>query len=280
VSLHLTREKLFETARTLPPGPKVLARLGVLLEELNVDVDEVTDHVKIDPALAARIVRMSNSVIYGGHRIGDIEEAVSRVGFREVHRLVGVVTSDRLADRDLRFYQASAKFMRENMLFTAIAAEALADFCDIDPHQAYTAGLLRPLGMLVLDRLAEHLPASTPYDHGQFGHYLGWEAVHFGLPNTEVAALVLDDWRFPRTISDGIRCHYLTKLSDYENRMACLLNLASLCVAESSHTLPGDRRHWELTQGKLDALEITEDMRLMAADRAASRFSRLRNVVN
>ncbi len=251
----------------------------MLLQELNVGLDEVAEHIKVDSALSARIVRMSNSVIYGGRSIGAIDEAVTRVGFREVHRLVGFVTTDRLNDRNLRFYQVDAHFMREHMLFTAVAAEALADFCDIDPHQAYTAGLLRTLGMLVLDRTAEHLTACDTYDHGKYGHYLGWEAINFGLPNTEVSAMILEDWRFPQAIIDGIREHYLTKASDYENPMACLINVAGMSVAQASLTLPGDRRHWELTQRKLDALGITEDMREMASNRAAYRFNKLRAVV-
>ena len=280
MSNPFSRDKLFQIARGLPPGAKVLARLSTLLEELNVGLDEVAEHIKVDSALSARIVRMSNSIVYGGHSIGAIDEAVTRVGFREVHRLVGFVTTDRLTDRNLAFYQTTAVYMREHMLFTAIAAEALADFCDIDPHQAYTAGLLRPLGMLVLDRAAEHMTACDPYDHGKFGHYLGWEAVNFGLPNTEVAVLILQDWRFPRSIVDGIRSHYLTKAADYENRMACLLNLAGLAVAEAGLTLPGDRRHWELDPRKLDALDMTEEVREMAADRARERFNRLRTVVS
>ena len=252
----------------------------MLLQEINVGLDEVAEHIKVDSALSARIVRMSNSVVYGGRSIGAIDEAVTRVGFREVHRLVGFVTMDRLNDRNLRFYQIDAHFMREHMLFTAIAAEALADFCDIDPHQAYTAGLLRTLGMLVLDRTAEHLTACEPYDHGKFGHFLGWEAINFGLPNTEVASMILEDWRFPQIIVDGIKEHYLTSKSDYDNKLACLLNIAGLSVAEANLTLPGDRRHWEINQRKLDALGITADVREMAASRAQYRFNKLRTVVS
>jgi len=76
--------------------------------------------IKRDAALAARIIRISNSVVYGGGggvRIGAIEEAVNRVGFSEVYRLVGLVTSDRLAERPLIFYGVEAEPLREHMLF-------------------------------------------------------------------------------------------------------------------------------------------------------------------
>jgi len=271
-----SRERLFEIARSLPAAPKVLERLGALIQDLNTGLDEIAELIKMDPALSARIVRMSNSVVYGGRSIGNIEEAVNRVGFREVHRLVGIVTTERLTDRFLRFYGLEPQRMREHMLCTAIAAEALADNCDIPPHAAYIAGLLRPLGMLVLDRAAEHLTACEPYEHGRFGAYMPWEGICFGLANTEVASLVLHDWRFPSDIVDGIREHYLTHEDDLGNRMAVLLNLAGSIVAEEGMTLPGDRRFWQVDAMKLGALGINEDLRRHSAMRAEYRFNLLR----
>jgi HD-like signal output (HDOD) protein len=275
-SSSFSRERLFEIARSLPAAPKVLARLGALIQDLNTGLDEIAELIKMDPALSARIVRMSNSIVYGGRSIGDIEEAVNRVGFREVHRLVGVVTTERLSDRFLRFYGLEPQRMREHMLCTAISAEALADNCNIPPHSAYIAGLLRPLGMLVLDRAAEHLTACEPYDHGKFGAYMPWEGICFGLPNTEVASMLLHDWRFPSDICDGVREHYLNHEDYLGNRMAVLLNLAGSIVAEQGLTLPGDRSFWQVDAGKLNALGITEDLRQHSLRRAEYRFTLLR----
>ena len=75
----LTRDSIFQIARTLPATPKVLARLGELFHDINVSLDEVADLIKRDGALTARIIRISNSVVYGGSiRIGAIEDALNR----------------------------------------------------------------------------------------------------------------------------------------------------------------------------------------------------------
>jgi len=278
-SSTLTRDKLFEIARTLPAAARVLASLGELLEDVNVGLDEVANLIKRDAALTARIIRMSNSVVYGGHgglRIGAIEDAVNRVGFSEVYRLVGLVTSDRLAERPLRFYDLNAQTLREHMLFTALAAETLADEAGLDPRNAYTSGLLRSLGMLVLDRVAERLPNCEPYEHGRYGAYLVWEGIMFGLANSEVACLILADWRFPPEIIAGIREQYLTSANDFLNRHACLLNLAGRIVADAGHTLPGDRRYWDYDPRKIEGLGITEAAYNRASNRAGEIFERLR----
>ena len=74
------REKLIATARSLPAAPQVLTELGQLLQDINVELDQIADLLKRDAALAARIIRISNSTVFGGSgRIAAIEEAVNRV---------------------------------------------------------------------------------------------------------------------------------------------------------------------------------------------------------
>jgi HD-like signal output (HDOD) protein len=204
----LTRDSIFQIARTLPATPKVLAGLGELFHDINVGLDEVADLIKRDVALTARIIRISNSIVYGGSiRIGALEEALNRVGFSEVHRLVGLITSNLLADRPLVYYGVMAEPLREHMLFTALACEALAEECGLDSRSAYTIGLMRTIGMLVLDRVAERLPQIPPYEAGRQGSYLVWEGIVFGLSNSEVAAMILTDWHFP---SGGVKPRRMT----------------------------------------------------------------------
>ena len=277
----LTRDSIFQIARTLPATPKVLARLGELFHDINVSLDEVADLIKRDGALTARIIRISNSVVYGGSiRIGALEEALNRVGFSEVHRLVGLITSNLLADRPLIYYGVEAEPLREHMLFTALACEALADECGIDSRNAYTIGLMRTIGILVLDRVAERLPQIPPYEHARLGGYPVWEGIVFGISSSEVAAMVLTDWRFPPEIVSAVREHYLLRPEDYDNRLACLLNVAGRVVAEAGHTLPGDRRYWELSPRKLEIVGLREDQVHSAGERARTAFERLRTELN
>jgi HD-like signal output (HDOD) protein len=278
VASYLTREKLLEIAHTLPAAAKVLARLGEIIRDVNADMDTVASLIKRDAALTARIIRISNSVVYGsgGQRVGAIEEAVNRVGFSEVYRLVGLVTGSQLTDRPLKFYGVEMVPLREHILFTALACEALAEPCGLDVRSAYTVGLMRTLGMLVLDRVAERLPSIEMYDHARFGGYPVWEGIAFGFSNSEVAALILNDWRFPVDAVAAVREHHLLRGGDYENRLACLLNVAGQIVADNGHALPGDSRYWMLSPRKLDALGVNEEHLQAASVKALANFERLR----
>ena len=161
----LARDKLLETARTLPAAPQVLAALGELLEDVNSDLEAVADLLKRDAALTARVVRMGNSAAFGGTRVGSLDEAVNRVGFGEIYRIVGAAVTASLADRALAFYGVEAEALRESLLYHALASEVLAQHAGLEERTAYTAGLLRGLGMLVLDRVArERLTPAEAFD--------------------------------------------------------------------------------------------------------------------
>ncbi|MBI5382078.1 MAG: HDOD domain-containing protein [Opitutae bacterium] len=274
----LAREKILNTARTLPAAPQVLAQLGEMLQNVNTGLDEIAELLKRDAALVARIIRISNSPYFGGDgSIGAIEEAVNRVGFGEVYRLVGMATTSRLIDRALTYYRVDAEALREHMLFTAIASEALAEETGMDARNSYTAGLLRPLGMLVLDRVArERLPERESYDHVTYGGYAKWEGQVFSVGNGEVASMILTDWRFPDEIANGIRVHYLQRDTDYGNRIACLLNIAGWLTTQDGFGLPGERVYWELRGRILETAGLREEQIRPVGVRVRNEFERSR----
>jgi len=255
------RDQIFEIARSLPPAPKVLTELSDALRDSDVRLDDVARLVKRDAAFAAEIIRVSNGSLFrkaDALRLGTIEDAIARVGLGEVYWSLGHITIKRLVERALGYYGVSAEALRENMVRTALASEALAAQCGLDPRQAYTAGLLRPLGIVILDRLADRLPRVEAYVHGTDGDYAAWEGRAVGLTNCDIAAIVLEEWRFPAETIDAVRAHYLGRPADFQNRLACVLNLAGALVAGTGHALPGELRFWAVTPAKLEALGLDE----------------------
>ena len=273
-SVASVREKIFEIARTLPPTPRVFSDLDRLLRTANSGLEEVGGVIKRDSSLAGHVIRVGNSVAYGGEqKTGSVEEAVARIGMQEIFRIVGEVAGARLAERALRFYGIESADLREHMLYTAFVCESFALECRLDQCGAYTAGLLRPLGLLIVDRLADSYPQVEPYHPAHDKDYLAWEARTFGLSSCEVAAMVLAQWEFPGDIVEGVRNQYLLRSDDLSNRVASLLNIASSVAANDGYGLPGETRHWGGNVWERDALGLTEASFLTAATRGRAAFS-------
>lgn len=276
---NLSREKLISTARTLPAAPQVLSELGEILQDVNTGLEEIADLLKRDAALAARIIRISNSsALGGGSRIGSVEEAVNRVGFSEVYRLVGLATTSRLADRDLNFYRIGAEQMRHHMMFSALSAEKLAEHCGTSSRDAYTAGLMRPLGMMVTDRIArERIPQPEPFDAAKHPGYAAWEAFIFGISHCEVAGMILAEWKFPQEQVSAICDHYLMRAQDLSNPLAVLLNLAGCQTLLAGYGLCGEPVYFGVTPEKLAAVGLTEDDFREAGAETQKRFDRIKD---
>jgi RNA polymerase sigma-70 factor (ECF subfamily) len=268
------REKIMEIARALPAAPRVFARLDRLMRDEHSSLDEISALIKSDAALTGQLIRVSNSVVYGGERkVGSVEEAVARVGLQELYRLVGYMAGAHLADQALKQYGIKPDQLREHMVRTAFVSEQLAMECGMDPRLAYTAGLLRSIGLFVCDRLAGQYQAAPAYQPGHDHDYLTWEGRLFGIGSCEVGAWVLEEWKFPADIVEAVRWHYLSNLETNEQRLACVLNLACGLVAAHGYGLPGEKGHWARPQAKLDALGLSEKRFQAAEARAGEAFA-------
>jgi len=265
-----TPQKLQQIAQQLPASPQVLAQLNELLVDVNSGLDEIADLLRRDTALAARIIRISNSIAYGSAGgIASIEEAVNRVGFSEVYRLTGLASVTQMVDRSLPFYGLSAVQLRNNTLVVAFAMDSLAKVAGVEPRIAYTAGLMRLVGKLILDHYAK--AAASPQEHykpdGPVG-LLDWEQTLFGCTNAEAGATVMAGWHFPVAITEPLRQHYFSRPpTGLHSRTACLLNLACGVATELGYGLPGEEKYWALTEDKMrDAGLLDHHVRQSAID--------------
>lgn len=261
VTTPLPREKLLEIAHSLPADLRVLSKLGEMLKDVNSDLGEVAALLRRDVALAAKIVKIGNSAMFGGGRsVATAEEAVNLVGFGEVLKLVGTATAGRLSESSLQCYDISAKLLRDNMLYGAFAAEALAVPAGIDPRVAYNAGLLRSVGLMVLDRAGRREGANSPlYSPSRWPNYAAWETDGFGITSAEVTATILEAWEFPAEVAGAIRAHYGTQPADQEQPLAALLNVANGLAQRVSRSFRGEDAWWDITPEKLRAAGLTED---------------------
>lgn len=275
IRIPFPREKLLQIARGLPADLQVLAALGELLQDANSELDGIAALLRKDLALAARIVRISNSASYSsGTRIGSVEEAVNRVGFSEILKLIGTASAARFAEKSLDHYGVSATALRDNMLYCALAAEALARQCGVDPRTAYTAGLTRPLGMIVLDRAGRSfLKAEQRFLMGSWLTYSVWEDANFGINNDAVAALIIEEWRFPEEMAEAIRSHQLREADDFSRPLSCVLNLANGLAQRKQRALPGEALWWEISAKKLTGANLSLEQLEQVADATETAFA-------
>lgn len=240
------RETIIRLAQKLPTSPHIFGRLGRLLGDLNSDLEGIVKIVAVDSGLTARVIRLSNSVFFRGDEpVRSLEEAVSRVGFREMHRIVGVATSEQIFQTGLPVYNLTSAEVWENSVVTALAMERLARIVGEDESEAYTVGLLRPIGKLVLDMLiqAEHPGINCP--ESETLDLPKWERAWAAVTSNEAGSMILEEWKMPAAVVQGLRDHY--RPVEGIPRIGAMLHVACSITHQLGKGVRAEMRQWDVT---------------------------------
>jgi HD-like signal output (HDOD) protein len=256
-------------AAEMSPAPAILAELGRLLTDVNLDLDGIAALVKQDAALAAVVLRIANSPFYGRPGLGSIEAAIGRLGYQELFKIVGYATAKVLVEGKLEFYTIDAELLREHMIATAVIAEVLADRAQLDSRHAYTSGLLRTVGMIVIDHLARSvLLPEDAYKVSDAG-YTEWESRVMNLHFPVATAAIMKEWGFAKDVADAVRGHGIKGGGTFDG--AILLHIALAIGSELGYSLPGERKAWTIDPAKLAVLHLDEELIAEVSEEARER---------
>ena len=227
---YSTPERLVAVMGQLPAIAQVLARLQRLLSDTNSSLDDVTALIRLDAAMSTRVVQISNSAWFKrGATCQTIDEAVNRVGFREIFHLVSVVASRSMIAQPLTAYHRDANTTWRESLSCAFAAEILATRLGDDSAAAYMAGLLHGIGRLAINKCLTTTGdvARTLVDAGFPGDFSGSELALFGFTQADVGAVMLQKWTFAAENVEPVRRQYDPLAAEEpHDRMAAILYAA------------------------------------------------------
>ena len=203
-------ERLFARIGEVSSLPTAAQKILNLTDDENAQAEDLREAVQCDPVLVARILRRLNSSYYGlSNKIADLRTAVSLLGLREIRNLALTVFVS-------KFYEPGAghgPYRRENLWSHCVAVGAAARLVSrvcgrAAPEEAYIAGLLHDIGLILIDqtlrrhffRIIDSIDPATPthvvenrvltFDHALLGGY------------------VTKQWNFPDQVTDAITYHH------------------------------------------------------------------------
>jgi HD-like signal output (HDOD) protein len=272
--VSIAPDDVLRAADSFPATRRILMQLGMLLKDPSVSLDKVVAPLRQDPTLAARLIRSANSAVYAqAEPVASVEAAATLIGFKEVHRLVGFALLNQIAEEGLPSYAISSGRFRENSLFAALLMEELGAGAQEDPRSCYTIGLLRSIGKVALDRLARGFPAGEVPLRNEETSVSEWESCVFGVTSNEVAATILEAWRFPHEIVSAISHHHDPK--GLHMPLTHMLHIAAGMADLLGHGLPGESNHWHDSDDAFRMAGLEPRIGNRIIDHALASFSRL-----
>lgn len=196
-----TFEEVCDRALKLPCSPTLLPRLITTLYDEASTAADIEKIIQLDSALAAATLRLANSAHYGNREpVAVLEEAVIRLGQREIYRLAAQVLVSRWEDEHKDNLPWEPGDYSRHSVCVALAAEVLAETSrKIDPPVAYTAGLVCDIGKLALAyACARFFPAIKACCRESTCTWEQAEKKVIGYTHAEIGAQLLTRWNFPQ----------------------------------------------------------------------------------
>lgn len=219
-------DSLIRRASEIHSASGVARTLLNLMQNENFSASELGCCIEKDPALALRVLATVNSVRYGAvRRISSIQQAVAMLGRGKLRTIVLTFSVMERLTHGVAARVYSEYWKRS--LTTSLVANALAVRRQVDVNDAYTAGLLADIGILVLAQF-EPDRYLTIFDQNPHGPALiAAEQSEFGFDHAALGARLLEVWNFPQSLVMAVETHHDNDESESLD-LSCLVRAGSL----------------------------------------------------
>lgn len=205
---------------TLPSLPRAAMQILQLVQDPDVEVPDLAKAIELDPALAGRIVRLSNSSLYGLSReVSSVRQAVVMLGLRNVKMAALSFTLVNASPKDPNNQSLSKCWRR--ILTNALGCRLAAPLFSLNPEEAFLAGLMQDIAMLVFcTSLADRYWSLVEQSLVSKQTIEQIEQENFGATHAELGARWLEEWKFPVHMVEAVAVHHQVEVekSLAENR--------------------------------------------------------------
>ena len=219
------------SASDLPTIPVVATKVMQLIENESASAEELAKVVSSDPAVAARVLKISNSSFYGCQRqIQTLSHAIMVLGFSTLKSLVVAASVKQV----YKPYGLTEKMLWEHSFGAGLAARVIANSTRlVNEEEAFLGGLFHDIGKIIMNSLDSQqfqLVVQKCYNDGMSS--LEAEQQVFSYNHAEVGGLVIKKWNFPAILMHAVLKHHSFDFAEeediYQVRLTCVVGLANL----------------------------------------------------
>ncbi len=147
-------EVMIMTASDLPTIPVVATKVMQLIESESATAEELAKVVASDPAVAARVLKISNSSFYGCQRqIQTLSHAIVVLGFATLKSLVVAASVKQVYQP----YGLTEKMLWEHSFGAGLAARIIAQETRlVSEEEAFLGGLFHDIGKIIMNYYEQH----------------------------------------------------------------------------------------------------------------------------
>jgi len=203
-------ERLFKRISEVSSLPTLAVRIIEVANDSKTGADDLHDVVQFDAALAMRIMRTVNSSYYSlQNKVADLKLAITLLGFKEIRNLAMTAYVAQLFTRDTGYKSYSREGLWNHLIGVGAVARLIAQTSGrVLPREAYLAGLLHDLGLILIDQYL-HKPFREVLDSlDEKTSICQVEHEILGFDHAQLGEFVAQQWHLPEHLTTTIRYHH------------------------------------------------------------------------
>jgi putative nucleotidyltransferase with HDIG domain len=203
-------DSILKSVDMIPAFPATIQKVAQLLGDEDYVVADVVNVIKFDQAVAANILKISNSAYFG-----------ARQNIKTIH--------------DAVVYLGQQQLMREHSVAVALMSQILSRRIQQRENQVlYTASLLHDVGKIIMGvYVNEYFEKIMDRVKTEKCSFLEAEEAVIGINHADLGGRIADHWNFPPEIRNAIAYHHRPDLLEetdktnawlvYLSDQACLM---------------------------------------------------------
>ncbi|MGO9481622.1 MAG: HDOD domain-containing protein [Candidatus Kryptoniota bacterium] len=215
--------------KELPTFPTTALEVIRLASDSESSAAELSQIISRDPPLASRILRVANSPYYGfARRISTIEWAVVALGFETLRETVLSLTLiDLFKGPGLKHFDPR-KFWKHADDTASVGRSLARETKYRVPGEAYAAGLLHDIGVLVLFKyFPDDFEEIHRLIHDENLPHSQAETLVVGTTHSDIGAWLAEKWSFPSHFVEAIRFHHNPGYAQINPELTAIVHVAN-----------------------------------------------------
>lgn len=235
------REELRQLTN-LPTMPETHSKLLRLLNkpDIEVDMNQVSRTLELDPALSARVMRVCHSAFFGfqGHLM---KQAVAFLGVTEIHKIVQSAVIYKVFDdvQDGPESSLSMVDLWKHSLATGLSMEIIGKHDKKKTH--FLLGVLHDIGKAVfMFRFPDHFISVLDLVEKENISTLQAEQELLGITHADCGGELALHWGLPAEVRTAIASHHFPGEAVQHRRLTAMVHIADIAARTMAIGYAGD----------------------------------------
>lgn len=235
-------KRILDGIEKVPTLPIVVNSILELMENPKTSAEDVNRIIRMDQALASRILKIVNSAFYGFPRqISTVTQAVVILGFNAVKSLAlsaSVIQIFGTKESD----GFDIKAFWEHSICTGVMANMVGRRINYPlPEECLIAGILHGIGKLIFDQYLHSMFIQAVKKAKKDKKLLQQaEREIFGTDHCRVGAMLAEKWRLPLQLVESINYYPHPGLANFNPTLASLVHVGNYLSRKKRCGDPGD----------------------------------------